>query len=75
MLASSGDSGPPCGVPFVLAFTTRVHQRAPPQVFPDQMQHPFVPDDLRHPRHQNVVIDVIEGTHHTLPTLGTSPSE
>jgi hypothetical protein len=37
-----------------------VHQRAPPLVFPDQMQHPFVPDDLRHPAHQNVVIDVVE---------------
>src|ERR1022692_4131375 len=46
--------------PFLAGCHSPPHHRSPPQVLPDQPQHPFVPDYAADPAHQNVVIDVIE---------------
>src|ERR1022692_1747566 len=64
MFASSGDSGPPCGVPSTLLTTTpstmAPARRYRPQIPPDELQHPFVPDHLCDLPHQDVPVDVIE---------------
>ena len=52
-----------------------LHHRAPPQVFSDQPQPPFVPDHVCNPAYPDVVIDVVKGHRHTLPTVGASRSE
>ena len=61
MLDSSGDSGPPCGVPSVRA---RLHQtvrhHAGFEIPPDQCQHACVVDLRRQLAHQQVVVDPIE---------------
>ena len=46
MLASSGESGPPCGVPSSLAATTPSTMAPRRRYLPIQPQHPFVPDHL-----------------------------
>ena len=45
------------------------------QECPDEFQQPLVPDPFGDLTHQFVVIDSIEGNHHTLPAIGTSRSE
>jgi hypothetical protein len=45
------------------------------QECPDKFQQPLVLDPLRDLRHQFVVVDSIEGHHHTLPIIGTSRNE
>jgi site-specific DNA recombinase len=50
-----------------------LHRRFQPH--PDQSQHAPVRHAMPDARQQLLVRDRIEGTHHTLPTLGTSPSE
>ena len=60
MLASSGDSGEPCGVP-VSVSETGTHPRTPrPQPTPQQLQQPPVDDPAFDLRHQGVVVDVVE---------------
>src|SRR5271157_1189569 len=61
--------------PLHAGFHHPVHHRAPPQVLPNQMQHPFVTNHYRNPSHQNVVIDLVEELrdvyihHPVLPSL------
>jgi len=42
------------------------------QEAPDDAKEAFVADAAREARHQDVVIDPIEGNHHTLPIISTS---
>src|ERR1039458_3607836 len=46
--------------PFLAGCHSPLHHRSPPQVLPNQSQHPLVPDHAADPAHQNVVIDVVE---------------
>ena len=58
-LVSSGESGPPCGVPSARGDTT------PPSTIPacksaDQKEHPLVLHPTRHARHEDVVVHAVE---------------
>jgi site-specific DNA recombinase len=46
-------------------------QRSAPQILPDHPQHPLAPDRFPDPAQQDVMVHVIEGNRHTLPTSGT----
>lgn len=60
MLASSGESGPPCGTPLAgrLEHTT-IHDTAA-QVEADEMEHPAVGDLSGNPAHQSIVLHPVE---------------
>src|SRR5438874_11071274 len=55
MLLSSGESGPPCGVPSTLGLTSSDIQECP-----NELQQPLVLDALGDLAHQFVMIDSIE---------------
>jgi hypothetical protein len=42
---------------------------------PDQLHHPSISDAQAQPVHQVMVIDVVEGSHDTLPIISTFRSE
>jgi hypothetical protein len=61
-LANSGESGPPCGVPFRAGHSPSV--ALPPRRsldVPDQPQQAFITHFATYQVHQSVVVHVIEG--------------
>ena len=61
MLASNGESGPPCGTPCVVASTLALGQLHPgAQIGSDQTEHPLVRDAAGQQAHQPVELHGIE---------------
>src|SRR5580698_751615 len=59
-LLSSGESGPPCGVPSTLGLTNPILHHPGIQECPNELQQPLVLDPFGDLTHQFVVIDSIE---------------
>src|SRR6516164_3525532 len=59
-LLSSGESGPPCGVPSTLGLTSPFSITPSIQECPDELQQPLVLDAFGNLAHQFVMIDSIE---------------
>lgn len=59
-LDTSGESGPPWGVPSTLGLTSPFFHHPGVQERPDEVQQPLVLDSFSHLPHQFVVIDSIE---------------
>ena len=55
-----GESGPPCGGPFVHRANQAVFHHPGLQEGPDELEHPLVGQPRGDPRHQHIVIDPVE---------------
>ena len=60
MFDSTGDSGPPCGVPLLRHTDQALLQDPGVQERPNQLEYAGVPHVLGEPPHQEIVIDSIE---------------